>query len=117
MTSYFVFYDIISHKFLPIQPNFQTQFIDCLRLRQEKRDIQDEECTRLSRTFRKKLSHYEREGTTAISKVQIMEPQLERIESDLTKAQAEVRKLEKKNRALMETQRVYELDRKELQGN
>ena len=46
-----------------------------------------------------------------------MEPQLERAENELTKAQAEVRKFEKKNRALMETQRVYELDRKELQGN
>ena len=45
-----------------------------------------------------------------------MEPQLERAENELTKAQAEVRKFEKKNRALMETQRVYELDRKELQG-
>ena len=61
-------------------------------------------------------SHYEREGTQAISKLQIMEPQLERAENELTKAQAEVRKFEKKNRALMETQRVYELDRKELQG-
>ena len=46
-----------------------------------------------------------------------MEPQLERAENELTKAQAEVRKFEKKNRALMETQRVYELDRKELQGS
>ena len=30
-------------------------FIECLKVRQEKREIQDEECTRLSRTFRKKL--------------------------------------------------------------
>ena len=36
--------------------------------------------------------------------------------AELEKLKLEMRKIEKKNRALMETQRVYELDRKELQS-
>ena len=34
----------------------------------------------------------------------------------MEKMRIEIKKLEKKNRALMETQRVYELDRKQMQS-
>ena len=52
----------------------------------------------LSKFCRKpEKSHYEREGTQAISKLQIMEPQLERLENELTKAQAEVQSSSKSN--------------------
>ena len=50
----------------------------------------------------------------AIGKIRVLEPQLTKNEAEFEKLSRETKKIEKKNRALMETQRHYELDRKEL---
>ena len=54
-----------------------------LKARIERREIIDEETDRMSNTFRKKLNHYERENVDAISKLRILEPQLEKQEIEL----------------------------------
>ena len=91
-----------------------SSLIDSMKTRIDRRDTADEESTRLGHTFRKKLTHYERQNVDALGKLRMIEPQIAKNEIELEKLQREVKKVEKKNRALMETQRVYEIDRKEL---
>ena len=90
--------------------------IAALRERIERREVIEEETDRMGTTFRKKLSHYERENIDAVSKLRIMEPQLEKQEAELERLAKDNKKLEKKNRALMETQRVFEMDRKDMES-
>ena len=91
-----------------------NSLIDSIKARIDRRDTMDEEITRSGYTFRKKLTHYERQNVDALGKLRMIEPQIAKNEIELEKLQREVKKVEKKNRALMETQRVYEIDRKEL---
>jgi predicted nuclease with TOPRIM domain len=65
----------------------------------------------MTTTFRKKLNHYERENIDAVSKLRIIEPQLEKHESELKRLKKDNERLEKKNRVLMETERVYKKGR------
>ena len=77
------------------------------------------------------MTHYERQNVEALGKLRVLEPQLTRNENELEKLQKEVKKVhfyylceklqifsqvEKKNRALMETQRHFELNRKDLKA-
>jgi len=64
----FELFDINDQQILP-------NMINILRLKTERREIIDEECGRMSNNFRKKLSHYEREGVEAVSKLRLIEPQ------------------------------------------
>ena len=90
--------------------------INCLREKVERRDVMEEETDRMSSTFRKKLNHFERESHDAFTKLRIMAPQLEKKEAEYDRIIKDNKKLEKKNRALMETQRVFELDRKDMES-
>jgi len=93
-----------------------STLMSSLQRRIEQRDNHQEEVARVGRTLRKKLTHYERQNVEALGKLRALEPQLSRNESEYEKVSKEARKMEKKNRALMETQRHYELDRKELRS-
>ena len=58
--------------------------------------------------------HYERRNVEALGKLRVLEPQLAANENEYEKLVREVDKIERKNRALVETQRHYERKRVEL---
>ena len=92
------------------------QVISALRTRMERRDITDQETNRLTRTFRKKLQHYEHESMDAVTKLRIIEPQLEKNQGELDSIRKDNKRLEKKIKVLTETNRAYELDRNEMEN-
>jgi len=84
---------------------------------QERCDLNDqlyERATGTERCFRKKLMHYERRNVEALGKLRVLEPQLAANENEYEKLMRDVEKSERKNRALVETQRHYERKRVEL---
>ena len=62
------------------------------------------------------MTHYERQNVEAVGKLRVLEPQLTRTEAEFDKLSKDVKKIEKKNRALMETQRHYEIHSRELKS-
>lgn len=87
-----------------------------LRDRIERREVGEEEMDRMTTTFRKKLNHFERETIDSVGKLRIMEPQIEKQEAEIERLTNDNKKLERKNRALMETKRMIELDRKDMES-
>ena len=45
----------------------------------------------MSNTFRKKLNHYEREGVEATTKLAMVEPELQKAETELIKLKTEIK--------------------------
>ena len=63
------------------------------------------------------MTHYERQNVEALGKLRVLEPQLALNESEYQKLAKEVSKVERKNRALIETQRHYERKRMQLDSD
>lgn len=63
------------------------------------------------------MTHYERQNVEALGKLRVLEPQLALNESEYQKLAKEVSKVERKNRALIETQRHYERKRMQLDAD
>merc|ERR1711990_940803 len=93
-----------------------SSLIDSMKTRIDRRDTADEESTRLGHTFRKKLTHYERQNVDALGKLRMIEPQIAKNEIELEKLQRELKKeVHQKSNLLKQTdaqKRKIELDSK-----
>lgn len=89
--------------------------IRMLRTRVDQREYLEEDSQRLTASLRKKLTSFQIDRNAVFNKIEAIEPLLEEKEEELQKATKKVKKLMKKNSTLEETQRIYELDRKELE--
>jgi len=89
--------------------------IRILRARLDQREYLEEDSQRLTSSLRKKLSSFQIDRNAALNKIEAIEPLLEEKEEEIQKITKKVKKLMKKNSTLEETQRIYELDRKELE--
>ena len=92
------------------------KLIEIICQRGDRHKIICKETARLASTFRKKLTNFERVKVDALGKVGILEPQIEKIEGENERLMKVNRGLEKKNRVLIEAQRVYEFDKKEAEA-
>jgi len=97
------------------EPKMVSKLVQSIESRIECSDRVNEESLMTEGNFRKKLMHYERRNVEALGKLRVLEPQLALSEAEFEKVAREVDKVERKNRAMLETARHYERQRVELQ--